>query len=207
MPLKKPATKKKTPAARRVAKKKIVKRNPPLTRSELKTLDQLEKELTPAQVYFCQRLIFRMGIVARAYKDVFPNADIDTSKYKGAKWLADVNVHSYYSLLKQQTAAEYKIDTEWILEKHKEVVEADLLELYDSAAKQNFKLKHIKDFPKKYRWLIQSIAPSVAGIKITLLDKQKALIALGSIAGIDQREKNTASVGFNLSFDKDAEGF
>ena len=148
-----------------------------------------------------------MGNKGAAYKDTYPAATEAAAATMGIQLYGDLHIKSYYSILNQEISANNKVDIDFILQKHKEIIEADILVMYDIAAKKNFTLKHISQFPKKFRWMIQEISPTATGIKIKLLDKQKALAALGNISGVDRLSENTGNGNLNVSFDKEGENF
>lgn len=165
------------------------------------TIEELEDVLTDPEKLFCKRLVFRMGNGTKAYHDVFGDVSMKICNEKSSLWLGDKKIQAYYNLISQNTSARNKVDTDYLLQKHREITEVNILDFFKSG-KKTFILKNIDDFPKKYGWLIQSIYPTKAGIKIELLDKQKALAALGGIAGLGEDKIDNASLDIRLTFDK-----
>jgi hypothetical protein len=165
----------------------------------------LENELREAEIYFCHRLAARMGHIGRAYKDVYPTAKESSASVEGSKWLRKPKVNAYYKLILLEMQASAKVDTDYLLEKHRQIIEMDITQFFDGK-KKYITLKHISQFPKEYRWMIQEISPGPHGVKIKLLDKSKALQALGDIAGITSSTQLAIPGNINISYDKSLEG-
>ncbi len=165
------------------------------------TIEELEDVLTDPEKLFCKRLVFRMGNGARAYKDVFGDVEMEACAVQANVWLRRNNIKAYYNLISRETTARNKVDTDYLVEQHKLIYEFDILQFFKSG-KNTITIKKLSDFPKKYRHLIQAIYNTNNGVKIELLPKDKALAALGGIAGLGEDKIDNASLDIRLTFDK-----
>lgn len=162
------------------------------------TTKDLEMELTPAEVFFAKRLVIRMGNQTQAYQDVFPYVKSSTASQQASLFTKRPKVFLLYRKYLLEAVASEKIDEDFLITKHKEVIDAEITEFYQPK-KKGLVLKSIKDFPEKYRWLVQEIHETRDGVRIKLMDKHRSLDALADFAGLKKSTEKSNQVVVNFS--------
>ena len=209
-PVKKKVSKKKKSPAKKKSKKTVSKKSALQEKNQGEidlinhTKRQLEKKLNKTEKLFSMRYVARMGNGTKAYLDIKPNATSNSAHTEAHRFLRKPTVKAYISLVSQETLLRNKIDADYVLEKQKEIVESNIMDLFNVKDSKNgfIYIKSIKDFPKHLGWMIKEIYSTEAGVRIKLLDKQKALEALGKFGNMYEDSEDRGPKEIKLSFDK-----
>lgn len=152
-------------------------------------------KLTDKQERFCAEYMKDLNATQAAIRAGYSEK---TATVIGYENLTKPHIQSKIEALKKIRAQENKVDADWVLQRWKEIAEADLLSFFNDE-EDGFVLKSIKELPKELRKYVTKIKTVSGGMQIEFVSKEMALKMIGEHVDFSKqitREEKTWKMEF-----------
>lgn len=155
-------------------------------------------ELSSKQIKFCEYYATGLNGAESARLSGYAKDSAKTSAYR---LLKNEKIKQKIKELKSEILDELNVSPAYILNKLKNLAEANINDYYEKDSEGKLKLKDITKLPKALTERIQSITPTANGCyKLQLYNKKEVLVDLAKIQGMYKENAGMTNNQYNTVF-------